>query len=163
MAVPKNIVFLVASSLSAVLLLATYFRSNLFPHGPGRPRGARYIFVDLGANRADSLEVFLQHENAKFKYDFPRPEWATHEQAGEYLDRASFDSSWENKLSYSLSLISFSLQSICSRPTRPSTLHSFRPKRTTMRWASRLISFPRPLLMSRKALAPLLRHHQHKP
>jgi len=48
----------------------------------------RYIFVDLGANSADSLDVFLNREDAKFKFDFPRPDWATHDQAGESLDNA---------------------------------------------------------------------------
>jgi hypothetical protein len=43
----------------------------------------RYVFVDLGANAADSLEAFLRHEHAKFQYEYPRPEWATYEQAGE--------------------------------------------------------------------------------
>lgn len=43
----------------------------------------RYIFIDIGANSADTLEVFLKHENAKFEYDFPRPDWATYDQAGE--------------------------------------------------------------------------------
>lgn len=42
----------------------------------------RFIFVDLGANGADSLETFLQHPEAKFKYEFPSPSWATHEEAG---------------------------------------------------------------------------------
>ncbi len=42
----------------------------------------RYIFVDLGANGADSLETFLQTPEAKFKYDFPAPKWATHDDAG---------------------------------------------------------------------------------
>jgi hypothetical protein len=87
--VNKNILSLVTFILSAVFLLATYHRSNLFPdsrgsHGPGGPHKPRYIFVDLGANRADSLEAFLKHQNAKFQYDFPRPDWATHDQAGEY-------------------------------------------------------------------------------
>lgn len=42
----------------------------------------RYIFVDLGANGADSLETFLQTPTAKFKYNFPTPPWATHDDAG---------------------------------------------------------------------------------
>lgn len=79
MAVTKNIVFLVPFIVSIVLLLATF-------HSP-KFHKARYIFVDLGANRADSLEAFLKHKDAKFTYDFPRPDWATHNQAGEYLDR----------------------------------------------------------------------------
>lgn len=36
----------------------------------------RYIFVDLGANSADSLEVVVTHEDAKFEYDFLCPDWA---------------------------------------------------------------------------------------
>ena len=86
MAVNKTIVSLVAFILSTVFLLTTYHPSNPFPNWGGHK--PRYIFVDLGANSADSLEVFLKHENAKFEYDFPRPDWATHDQAGEYLDRA---------------------------------------------------------------------------
>ncbi|KAG0301570.1 hypothetical protein BGZ98_008217 [Dissophora globulifera] len=85
MAVHRNIVFPVAFLLSVVFLLGTYHRSNLFA-SRNKPR---FIFVDLGANRADSLEVFLQHENAKFKYDFPRPDWATYEQAEIYLFEAN--------------------------------------------------------------------------
>jgi len=45
----------------------------------------RYIFIDLGANRGDSLDVFLQHSNAKFQYDFPYPDWATHNEADKYF------------------------------------------------------------------------------
>jgi len=49
----------------------------------------RYIFVDLGANSADSLAVFLKQENAKFQFDFPRPDWATYDQAEIYLFEAN--------------------------------------------------------------------------
>ena len=77
----QKIVSIAAFVLSLLFLLIAYERSDRQPK-------ARYIFVDLGANRGDSLEVFLQHENAKFEYDYPRPTWATHEQAGESLDGA---------------------------------------------------------------------------
>ncbi|CAG8955091.1 hypothetical protein HYFRA_00007106 [Hymenoscyphus fraxineus] len=49
----------------------------------------RYIFVDLGANAADSLEAFLGVEGARFQYDFPRPEWATHREAEIFLFEAN--------------------------------------------------------------------------
>ena len=83
---PKNIVSIVAFFLSSLLFLASYLRIDPLPGWRSSSRGPkpRYIFVDLGANGADSLEVFLQHEKTKFQYDFPRPEWATHDQAGEY-------------------------------------------------------------------------------
>ncbi|ATY63111.1 family methyltransferase [Cordyceps militaris] len=49
----------------------------------------RYIFVDLGANSADSLETFLETPAAKFKYDFPSPPWATHDEAEIFLFEAN--------------------------------------------------------------------------
>ncbi|KAJ6789013.1 hypothetical protein PWT90_10840 [Aphanocladium album] len=49
----------------------------------------RYIFVDLGANGADSLETFLQTPSAKFKYNFPTPPWATHDEAEIFLFEAN--------------------------------------------------------------------------
>jgi hypothetical protein len=87
MAIRRNIATAVTFLVLSLFLLASYLRFNPFPdwgvlRNPGHK--PRYIFVDLGANGADSLEVFLQHEKTKFKYDFPRPEWATHDQAGEY-------------------------------------------------------------------------------
>lgn len=36
-------------------------------------RTGRYVFVDLGANRADTLKVFLGRPDAKFKYKFAAP------------------------------------------------------------------------------------------
>lgn len=33
----------------------------------------RYVFVDLGANRADTLKVFLGQPDAKFNYTFAAP------------------------------------------------------------------------------------------
>ncbi|KAG0651315.1 Molybdate transporter [Hyphodiscus hymeniophilus] len=89
MAIPQNIVFGITFLVSAILLLGTYHRDNILS-SLGSSRGdARYIFVDLGANRGDSLEVFLGSEDAKFKYDFPRPEWATYKQADIYLFEAN--------------------------------------------------------------------------
>ena len=83
---PRNTISIVAFLVSSVLFLASYLRvgsvagwDNLRPSG----HKPRYIFVDLGANGADSLEAFLQKERTKFQYDFPRPDWATHDQAGE--------------------------------------------------------------------------------
>lgn len=76
MAVHCNIVSIVIFTISIGLLLATFYSH--------KPHNARYIFVDLGANRADSLETFLGHKDVKFAYDFPHPEWAMHDEAGEF-------------------------------------------------------------------------------
>ncbi|KHN94100.1 uncharacterized protein MAM_08030 [Metarhizium album ARSEF 1941] len=59
-----------------------FTRSTVRPRSAVRPR---YVFVDLGANRADSLDIFLQRREAKFQYEFPRPEWARHDEADIYL------------------------------------------------------------------------------
>ena len=61
-------------------------KTPVAPVAPPKPDPAkpRFIFVDLGANRADTLEVFLKHEGAKFSFDFPRPDWATYEEAGKF-------------------------------------------------------------------------------
>ncbi|EFQ33972.1 FkbM family methyltransferase [Colletotrichum graminicola] len=92
MALNKKTVALVAVALT-FFLAATFHQTNILPDGVSALyRGAskpRYIFVDLGANRADSLEAFLQHPGAKFEFDFPRPSWATHEQAEIYLFEAN--------------------------------------------------------------------------
>ena len=79
----KSLLFPIALVASAFLLLASvrHLGQSVWGRG-GKPR---YIFVDLGANRADSLEAFLRHPDAKFKRDFPRPSWATYEQAGMYI------------------------------------------------------------------------------
>jgi hypothetical protein len=84
--VPTFAVFTVA-----LFLLITFFRTNIVPYHDivqlgrkGRDSySPRYIFVDLGANGADSLEAFLQNEGSKFQFNFPRPSWAEHNQAGE--------------------------------------------------------------------------------
>ncbi|TPX47398.1 hypothetical protein SeMB42_g03338 [Synchytrium endobioticum] len=49
----------------------------------------RCAFLDLGANRADTLRVFLKEPNAKFQYDFPLPFWAHHTQCEIYLFEAN--------------------------------------------------------------------------
>lgn len=49
----------------------------------------RYIFVDLGANSADTLAVFLKEKDAKFQFDFPKPSWASYKQADIYLFEAN--------------------------------------------------------------------------
>jgi hypothetical protein len=91
MAFHKTVICSLALILVGILLLATEHRYNLLPsplksHGSsGESVKPRYIFVDLGANAADSLEVFLRHDHAKYVYDFPRPDWATYEQAGKFL------------------------------------------------------------------------------
>ena len=84
MAIHQNVIFLFAFILSAVILLATYrHHSILLPISSRQQQPKpRFIFVDLGANRGDTLEVFLGEENAKFQYEFPRPDWATYDQAG---------------------------------------------------------------------------------
>ncbi|KAF9272960.1 hypothetical protein BGZ68_001957 [Mortierella alpina] len=91
----RHAIVAVAFTVSVLLLLAAHRGvsppsqasndSNALSANPGKPR---YIFVDLGANRADSLEVFLKHP-AKFEYDFPRPSWATHEEAEIFLFEAN--------------------------------------------------------------------------
>lgn len=63
--------------LSALFLLLTLRHSAL----SGSPK-PRFVFVDLGANRADSLEAFLKVPNSKFQYNYPRPSWARHQDAG---------------------------------------------------------------------------------
>ncbi|KAG0208705.1 hypothetical protein BGX28_000403, partial [Mortierella sp. GBA30] len=76
----------------ALLFLATYhssrlplssqsLQSQLLPQADKR----RYIFVDLGANGADTLDVFLKHPGARYQYDYPRPEWATYEETEIFL------------------------------------------------------------------------------
>ncbi|KAL9102634.1 MAG: hypothetical protein Q9163_002249 [Psora crenata] len=82
-----NIVSFVFFTVSVVLLLATF--NSHKPYKPQQPDRPRYIFVDLGANRADSLETFLGHQEAKFAYEFPRPDWATHDEAEIYLFEAN--------------------------------------------------------------------------
>ncbi|KAF9974151.1 hypothetical protein BGZ73_002489 [Actinomortierella ambigua] len=78
----------IALVISTLLLLVTY------QHAPVRGRGVnhskpRYIFVDLGANRADSMEAFLKKPNAKFQYDYPKPSWANYEDAEIFLFEAN--------------------------------------------------------------------------
>lgn len=72
----------IALVFSALLLILTFRNSAMEWYRQPKPR---YIFVDLGANGADSFEAFLQNPGAKFHYDFPRPTWAKHEDAGQYL------------------------------------------------------------------------------
>lgn len=94
MALHKTIICSVVLIFVGLVLLFTDHRYTLLPKprisaigskqsvtGDVKPR---FIFVDLGANAADSLEVFLRHEGAKYEYEFPRPEWATYDQAGEF-------------------------------------------------------------------------------
>jgi len=50
---------------------------------------SRYIFVDLGANSADSFKAFLQENRTKFKYDYPKPEGKNHSDAEVYLFEAN--------------------------------------------------------------------------
>ncbi|KAJ5364855.1 uncharacterized protein N7496_010568 [Penicillium cataractarum] len=74
-----NIIFV---TLILVASRSSYYGSRLgHTQVTQRPR---YIFIDIGANRADTLEVFLKQKSAKFEYDFPRPDWATYDQAGEH-------------------------------------------------------------------------------
>lgn len=105
----SNIVSFVFFVVSAVLLLSTFYVNeplklyNSHKKSPQPPK-PRFIFVDLGANRADSLEIFLGHEGAKFKYDFPRPDWATYDQAGAYCSHAFPENSPETLPSLNLTL-----------------------------------------------------------
>lgn len=91
MATHKTMICSLVLILVGLILLATNHHYTLLPtprkvsaasSSEQRSEKPRFIFVDLGANSADSLEVFLGHEGAKYSYDFPRPEWATHDQAG---------------------------------------------------------------------------------
>ncbi|KAF9900022.1 hypothetical protein EC991_008019 [Linnemannia zychae] len=90
---------LVQMNIILLLLLAFFLLSGLYTHSDrivskrdeifSKGRKPRYIFIDLGANGGDSLEVFLQNDDSKFKYSFPKPEWATYEQADIYLFEAN--------------------------------------------------------------------------
>lgn len=87
----RNIAIFCILIITGGFLLAIFNHDDILSSVPTRdPNKPRYIFVDLGANRADSLEAFLQHEGAKFEYDFPSPTWAGHEDAGKQQDVHSF-------------------------------------------------------------------------
>jgi len=104
MAIHKTVICSLVLIFAGIILLATEHRYNIIP-SPLKSSGSssertstsagsvkpRFIFVDLGANAADSLEVFLRHDHAKYSYDFPRPDWATYEQAGK-LHKKRFSS-----------------------------------------------------------------------
>ncbi|CAO3569220.1 unnamed protein product [Mortierella alpina] len=91
----RHAIVAVAFTVSVLLLLIAHRGVSPPSHdlsassSQQSPSKRRYIFVDLGANRADSLEVFLKNPNAKFDYDFPRPSWATHEEAEIFLFEAN--------------------------------------------------------------------------
>ena len=147
MTVHRNPASIIAFTLSALFLLATYYRFIITPKWSdlgSAGRKPRYIFVDLGANGADSLEVFLQHERTKFKYEFPRPEWANYDQAGRYPCSPQIYIvliSYSEKRSISLKRIQFSTRS------------SSAPKRNMIRSESRSLYFLQQLSMSRTAHA----------
>ncbi|KAF9363644.1 hypothetical protein BGX34_003686 [Mortierella sp. NVP85] len=92
----RNVIFPLAFVICSLFVVGTYkYTSSSSPRSlvstneyttSSKPR---YIFVDLGANRADSLEVFLQHPGSKYTYDYPRPTWATHEEAEIFLFEAN--------------------------------------------------------------------------
>ena len=91
MANQRNVVFILALMAAVLMLTATYHHLNVNGLDPRLSLGLRtsrakprYIFVDLGANRGDSLDVFLGNKDGKFQYSFPCPGWATPSQAGEY-------------------------------------------------------------------------------
>jgi hypothetical protein len=75
----RNVIFPVAFVIATFFVMATYRYSGSPRSIAPRPR---FVFVDLGANRADSLEAFLQVPDSKFSYTFPRPDWAAYEDAG---------------------------------------------------------------------------------
>ncbi|KEF52230.1 uncharacterized protein A1O9_11857 [Exophiala aquamarina CBS 119918] len=96
MAIHKTVICSLTLIFVGILLLATEHQYNILPtplKSSGSSSGStvkpRFIFVDLGANAADSLEVFLRRDHAKYSYDFPRPDWATYEQAEIYLFEAN--------------------------------------------------------------------------
>ncbi|KAG0244018.1 hypothetical protein B0O80DRAFT_428475 [Mortierella sp. GBAus27b] len=82
----RNVIFPLAFVIATFFVMATYRYSGSSRSIAPRPR---YIFVDLGANRADSLEAFLQVPGSKFSYNFPRPDWASYEDADIYLFEAN--------------------------------------------------------------------------
>ncbi|KAF9090582.1 hypothetical protein BGX23_005915 [Mortierella sp. AD031] len=71
---------------TATTTASTSMAENSVTNNLAKPR---YIFIDLGANRSDSLEVFLQKPGAKYQYTYPKPDWATYEQAEIYLFEAN--------------------------------------------------------------------------
>ncbi|GJJ73022.1 hypothetical protein EMPS_05380 [Entomortierella parvispora] len=85
MAPLRNVIFPAALILSALFLLLTLRHSAMTRTEP-KPR---FVFVDLGANRADSMEAFLKISNSKFQFDYPRPAWAKHEDAEIFLFEAN--------------------------------------------------------------------------
>ncbi|KAG0303623.1 hypothetical protein BGZ98_006461 [Dissophora globulifera] len=85
----RNTIFPVALIVSALFFFVTYDGTSEVKSWLGSGPKPRFIFVDLGANRADSLQVFMQHPEAKFKYDYPRPEWASYKNAEIYLFEAN--------------------------------------------------------------------------
>ena len=69
-------------------------RKNQAGAGPAADVKGRYIFVDLGANRADTLRVFLQWPNSKFNYTFAAPpDGRSPDQAEIFLFEANVSSS----------------------------------------------------------------------
>ncbi|TPX32851.1 hypothetical protein SmJEL517_g04108 [Synchytrium microbalum] len=82
----RDAIVTIACFIAVILMLSFNFvpqktqcNDNLLPslyeqvNDSMSPR--RCAFIDLGANRADTLKVWLKEENAKFQYDFPLPFW----------------------------------------------------------------------------------------
>jgi len=49
----------------------------------------RYVFIDLGANSADTLMVFLKETKTKFVYDYPKPPGHSYHDAEIFLFEAN--------------------------------------------------------------------------
>ena len=49
----------------------------------------RYVFIDLGANKADSLRVFLKEPKTKYVYDYPKPDNMEYDDAEIFLFEAN--------------------------------------------------------------------------
>ncbi|KAG0237099.1 hypothetical protein BGW41_000267 [Actinomortierella wolfii] len=82
----------IALAISALLMLVTFQHSAPSPRTfqpTSRGGKPRFIFVDLGANRADSMDVFLKRPGTKFNYDYPKPDWARYEDAEIFLFEAN--------------------------------------------------------------------------
>ncbi|KAJ3149651.1 hypothetical protein HDU89_003704 [Geranomyces variabilis] len=99
----------ICGTITVVLLCAMWFLAADSPHWPqqwARPQvpvakasdaagktcvgdSGRFVFIDLGANRADTLSVFLQDPAAKFHYAFPKPDECAYTDAHIYLFEAN--------------------------------------------------------------------------
>ena len=91
---------LVAVTVVAILIFAFYYQllnkfDDIFQHvvpslkTVSDSKQPRFVFIDLGANRADTLRVFLKEKNTKFHYDFPKPKRKEYKDAEIFLFEAN--------------------------------------------------------------------------